>query len=324
MELFELWGAAAQIPTVTMDLLREADAALADAARDLNAFEAIAESTEFSPERPPAWEWASEPGIAGFWGVGLWMTEDGHGLHPAVFVDSGLNRGQPGLFTSWPDELDYRMRAVGMPATIRETGLLPIGRDRAQLQHCAPGDEVRVPGQRSTLGCRVTLANGRRGVTTAGHATSAIGITAQVHQQRIGRVVDIANPLVQPAGTAGPDIALIELDSKHSDRSTPTYTGYATIAPGDKMVVNVRGGAPQSVWARAVMPTLWLAHTHGAWSTVIETDRPVTGRGDSGTPVETDSRPGYLTGHVVAGDAVRTIVQDLDYQLRHFNAQLRP
>jgi hypothetical protein len=327
MELLELWAAAQDLSNETTRLLRAADEILADTARDLAAFDAIAQGHTISDEpSPPAWEWQHRPGIAGFWGVGLWLPDQGERPLPAVFVDSDLTPYDGVSFSSNTparEEIERRMRVIGFPEEFFSLDLWLVGRSRPTPQHCGPREVVRVPGETSTLGCRVTLANKRPGITTAGHGAPTRGVVARVWGSRIGRVAETAQPQTQPAGTAEADIALIELDSNHIDVTGPTYTGYASITGGEDMTVNTNSASAQ-VWARATIPTLWLDRTHGAWGTVIETNKPVTVKGDSGSPVQVANRPGCLAGHVVAGDAARTIVQDLDYQLRRFNAQLRP
>jgi hypothetical protein len=238
---------------------------------------------------------------------------------PAVFVDTVLAPFEGVAVTE--SEIYSRMLALGFSEEI--TRFRALGRDRPEPQHCSPGENVRVSTESATLGCRVTLKNGKQAVTTAGHGAPRPNEVAYVQGSRVGRVTLTVSPQGQAPGSACADIALITLDEGHKEQSiNPPSGGYATTAAGDSLFVNVPAGTQQA-WARAVMPSLWLDRKHGAWGNVIETDHNVSAKGDSGSTTEVH-RSGRVTGHVVAGDAVRTIVQDLDYQLRWFKVQLRP
>ncbi|MEV7027853.1 hypothetical protein [Kitasatospora sp. NPDC093558] len=319
MELFDLWAGQYQLDSQIFGAITLANQRLSEAAAVMDE---ATESQVPGGVDGAVVRWRDEPGVAGFWGFGLWLPKRGGPPQPTAFVDQALApvEGRP---VATDEETVSRMRALGMTFDPMSIGLWMVGRGSPTPQHCAPGQTVTVPGRSATLGCRVTLSNGRVAISTAGHGARTTNLIADVAGTRIGRVAHSVCPQTQTPGTPCADIALIALDRNHQEGAHRAFQAYQATSAGDDLLVNVPAGTQQA-WARAVLPTLWLNRTCGAWANVIETDHHVSVQGDSGSTVEVGTTVGHPTGHVVAGDAVRTVIQDLDYQLGWFNAAIRP
>ncbi|WP_236794715.1 hypothetical protein [Amycolatopsis sp. GM8] len=333
MDLVDFWAASLArepLDRTAVSAIHAADRALAELAQAWDEFEEFADGDFRADEVPVGWAFRDEPGIGGIWGVGLTTGESRASLRPAVFVDrSSLEVPEYGLPLPESPYALRRIGELGLPERLTRPDFWVYGRDPVEPQHCHSSAVVDLPGQKATLGCRVTLANGRPGVTTAGHGVSIPSTIARVANQRIGRVADTICPRQVGPGRAVADIALVELDRRHVEGTGIPVAGYTTVTPLVDIVVQLSTGF-QFSWPRSALTTLWENRRAGGWGNVVETDHPVTQHGDSGAPVYLGDPfpPGppyaHLTAHVVAGDAVRTIIQDVDYQLRWFNAQLRP
>jgi hypothetical protein len=117
------------------------------------------------------------------------------------------------------------------------------------------------------------------------------------------------------------DIALIALEDA-PETMTPRVDAITAATGGDGLLLITQSG-PVKGWVRAVSPSWLLSPQVGSWGQVIITDKHYTGPGDSGAPVFLDDGSERLVGHVVAGAANYTLVQDADYQLQALGLTLR-
>ncbi|MGW5722047.1 hypothetical protein ACWEVP_38150 [Amycolatopsis sp. NPDC003865] len=326
MELLEQWAVRTRDPGNVVRTLRATESVLAGiAVEEYRRDRARERGRDLDRRRvrrePLPRSWLDAPGIAGFYGVGLWLPDRYETPLPALFVDTSLDSSEEGRPLRRSSEVGGRIRELNLPVAFSDLDVWVVGRTRPRMQHCSPGEAVTVAAKTGTLGCRVRFPRGERGITTAGH-TGSRGARAVVDGYRIGRIAQSIDPRREAPGTASADVAVIKLDRRHEDALSRPFFSYHCPRQGEDLVVNVRSG-PQEVWARAVRSTILLDRSHAAWGNVLETDRLVSESGDSGSTVEPADSPGALVGHVVAGDAVRTLVQDLDYQLHALELRLR-
>jgi hypothetical protein len=111
------------------------------------------------------------------------------------------------------------------------------------------------------------------------------------------------------------DVAVVDFSTTVS-----RFTSLATsLAPNTVVTVRTsRYGSSQSLKTtiRGALKYAFFNKQNGTWGELYYSSPGVTNNGDSGAPVESNSK---LVGHVVAGSAY-TYIQDADYQLQQIRS----
>lgn len=323
MDVVEAWvssGRASRVDAEQAQALNQhlallsSDLAVAETGRieDMQLFEVSARTAEtfYSQSR-------EYKGLGGFWAAGLWVSGRGATPQVALFVDEALAppsgvelRRTPAMLLAeqfaFPG-LDNRILAVGVPSFVE--------------RRVSPGERVKLAGSNATLGCRVMCSN-KKAITTAGHAAKVVGLLAKQNGSRIGKVVSTAYIDATSVGDCCADLAVIEVDDPASETASLLIQGLTAAKDNDDVVAHTVKGAKPG-WVRGTAPSWLRDRNKGAWGQVIFTDQLLTEGGDSGSPVLSSDGSNRLVGHVVAGTASYTLVQDADYQLSKHGVSLR-
>ena len=183
------------------------------------------------------------------------------------------------------------------------------------------GAQICVDSQLGILGVRVSLAGGRPGYLTAGHAAPTVGAIVAVDGEPVGTV---RRHLSETTGSREPiaDIAVIALNDGVSELPPGGPPITTPSIPVLQEHVTRLGTAPPTgqVWAFA--PELYV-DSYAGWGEVILCS-PMSAQGDSGSAVVRYDDESTCIGHVVGGaEGYLTVVQQLQYQLESAGVALR-
>lgn len=264
------------------------------------------------------------PGVAGIWGVGYYISERGEDPRPTLFASLQV-AGRIAEPVTQSEEILQTIRKLRFPTYVETFQV--IGQPNFEPQCCGPGGRVATPGNSATLGCRTVIEKNTSAITTAGHGAQVMQSVVKVNSVRIGQVASTSYPAAAPVGSACADIAIIRLDKSHTDGAGLTFTKAAAAIEENDLIVHTPNGSHRC-WVQAAMPSLVYNRKMGKWGQILQTNRPVSNKGDSGSPVEladdTGSSTGHtVVGHIVGGSTAQSLIQDVDYQLTECHAQLR-
>jgi hypothetical protein len=247
--------------------------------------------------------------------VQLWGSSDAPdfpGPHPPdngwlreVLDDLGSVRA---LIAESVDVSPSLLNLIGLPAPHEQAG---------------PGDSVHC-GKLATLGARVQSASGARGILTAGHAAPRGAVVYDAEASPIGRVADSVScaTAAVPPRQPTPDVAIIEMTAEDSPGTAPAFAGLGIAGVWDEVTAYARTSAETSTLQCTGITFAGPSPEQASFGNVMQTAYGISQEGDSGAPVLNQN--GEIVGHVVAGyPGVYSIVQDVNYQLQHFNASLR-
>lgn len=287
---------------------------------------AVLNQLGFAPEIARAMYSAGSP-PAGIFGVGV--AGFNGTPRPVVFVMRDMIAGPVEMPTAaepdTPGEPDTPVRKMlnhlqaPRPADLVVVGLPPI-RDFAP--RLSPGTQICVDSQRGTLGVRVTLAGGRPGYVTAGHAAPTIGAVVTIDGQPVGTVLTSTSREKAPSREPIADIAVIALSDGVAELPPGGPSITTPVIPALQEHITRLGTAPPSgqVWAFA--PELYI-DSYAGWGEVILCS-PMSTAGDSGSAVVRYADESTCIGHVVGGAAgYLTVVQQLEYQLESAGVAVR-
>lgn len=276
----------------------------------------------FAPEVARAMYSADSP-PAGIFGVGV--ATFNVSLRPVVFVMRNMIAG-PVEMPATPPESDSPVVKMlkhfesPQPENLTIVGLPPIHNFASRL---SSGTRICVGSQLGTLGVRVSLAGGRPGYVTAGHAAPTVGAVVSVDAEPVGTVLTSTS-----RETAGrnrepiADIAVITLNDGVAELPPGGPPITTPIIPAISEHVTRLGTAPPSgqVWAFA--PELYV-DSYAGWGEAILCS-PMSAAGDSGSAVVRYNDESTCIGHVVGGaEGYLTVVQQLEYQLESAGVALR-
>lgn len=266
-----------------------------------------------SRDRPLTQPFAMSAGVCG---VGLFV--ENRSVFPTIFMNA-------------PHIGDAELRAFGIgdfPILRDVLGMaFPEGRDWllknlkvVSVAPCRPladtGGIIISAQKKGLLGARVKWGSGE-GYLTAGHVGQRVGNAVKdAAGGTVGSVVFVNDPQPNTSATADIDIALVECDPKNvAINNSLGITNMATAVSNDSVTVSTQSG-PASTSIVGYCKWFTAMNSSGVvFADVYLSTHGVTINGDSGGPVTLANSPADVIGHVVAGGANTSCLQDIKPQI---------